>query len=264
MTNDPSRLLLVASNRGPVSYQRADDGSLTAKRGGGGMVSGLTSGLAAAAADGGVLWLCTALSDAERLGMLKKHPMEKRRVLLPKLPKRRPPVLDEGKLRMLFERARSTRLYPFIVMAAATGCRRGELLALTWPDLDFATGVLLVSKSLEQTRIGGLRVKTTKSDEPRELGVPEWALEVLKQHRVEQQRDRAMFGPEYAANNLIFCQPAGQYYSPDRLGARVVELMRSVGLQGVTLHSLRHSHASILLSKGVPTAVVSSSVTNAA
>ena len=66
MTNDPSRLLLVASNRGPVSYERADDGSLTARRGGGGMVSGLTSGLAAAAADGGVLWLCTALSDADR------------------------------------------------------------------------------------------------------------------------------------------------------------------------------------------------------
>jgi integrase len=60
----------------------------------------------------------------------------------------------------------------------------------------------------------------------------------------------------YAANNLIFCQPAGQYYSPDRLGARVVELMRSVGLQGATLHSLRHSHTSILLSKGVPAAVV--------
>jgi len=66
MTNDPSRLLLVASNRGPVSYQRSDDGSLTASRGGGGMISGLTSGLAAAASDGGVLWLCTALTDADR------------------------------------------------------------------------------------------------------------------------------------------------------------------------------------------------------
>ena len=65
-TDDPSRLLLVASNRGPVSYKRGADGSLTAKRGGGGMISGLTSGLAAAAADGGVLWLCTALSDADR------------------------------------------------------------------------------------------------------------------------------------------------------------------------------------------------------
>jgi trehalose 6-phosphate synthase len=66
MTNDPSRLLIVASNRGPVSYSRAADGSLTARRGGGGMVSGLTSGLAAVAADGGALWLCAALSEADR------------------------------------------------------------------------------------------------------------------------------------------------------------------------------------------------------
>ena len=66
MTNDPRRLLIVASNRGPVSYSHAADGSLTVKRGGGGMVSGLVSGLGAVAADGGALWLCTALSDADR------------------------------------------------------------------------------------------------------------------------------------------------------------------------------------------------------
>ena len=66
MTNDPSRLLIVASNRGPVSYRHAEDGSLSANRGGGGMVSGLTSGLAAVAADGGALWLCAALSEADR------------------------------------------------------------------------------------------------------------------------------------------------------------------------------------------------------
>jgi trehalose 6-phosphate synthase len=66
MTNDPSRLLIVASNRGPVSYKQAEDGSLSARRGGGGMVSGLTSGLGAVAADGGALWLCAALSEADR------------------------------------------------------------------------------------------------------------------------------------------------------------------------------------------------------
>lgn len=64
-----------------------------------------------------------------------------------------------------------------------------------------------------------------------------------------------MFGQAYGGHNLVFCQPNGEYYSPDRLGARVVELMRKVGLHRVTLHSLRHSHASILLSKGVPAAV---------
>jgi trehalose 6-phosphate synthase len=66
MTNDPSRLLIVASNRGPVSYSYDAEGSLSARRGGGGMVSGLTSGLAAVAAGGGTLWLCAALSEADR------------------------------------------------------------------------------------------------------------------------------------------------------------------------------------------------------
>src|ERR1700760_1067412 len=66
MTNDPSRLLIVASTRGPVSYSHAPDGSLAARRGGGGMVSGMSSGIAAVAADGGALWLCAALSDADR------------------------------------------------------------------------------------------------------------------------------------------------------------------------------------------------------
>jgi trehalose 6-phosphate synthase len=67
MSNDPSRLVLVASNRGPVSYGFAEDGSLTAKRGGGGMVSGMTSGLSSIAADGGALWVCAAMSDADRV-----------------------------------------------------------------------------------------------------------------------------------------------------------------------------------------------------
>ena len=185
------------------------------------------------------------------------HPMSNKRVRLPKLTKRAPAVVDQDKLLALLERSRGTRLYPLIVLASATGCRRGELLALTWSDVDEATGDLLVSRSLEQTRHGGLRVKGTKSGEPRRFSVPEAALTVLRDHREEQNRDRQLFGPDYQDHNLIFCQPNGAYYSPDRVGARVVEMMRAVGLEGVSLHSLRHSHASILLGKGTPIAVVS-------
>ena len=53
--------LLVASNRGPLSFAEADDGSLVANRGGGGLVSGL-SGLRS----GEVVWVCSALSDTDR------------------------------------------------------------------------------------------------------------------------------------------------------------------------------------------------------
>jgi trehalose 6-phosphate synthase len=54
--------VLVASNRGPVSYAVREDGSLHAKRGGGGLVSGLS----AIGPDAGALWVCSALGDGDR------------------------------------------------------------------------------------------------------------------------------------------------------------------------------------------------------
>jgi trehalose 6-phosphate synthase len=59
--------VLVASNRGPVSYQFGADGSLTGKRGGGGMIAGVTDGLAALGPEASVTWICAALSDADRV-----------------------------------------------------------------------------------------------------------------------------------------------------------------------------------------------------
>jgi trehalose 6-phosphate synthase len=71
MTNDPRYQVLVASNRGPVSFGFAADGSLTGRRGGGGMVSGLTSGLAALADEWPTgttaVWVCAAMSEADRV-----------------------------------------------------------------------------------------------------------------------------------------------------------------------------------------------------
>ena len=63
--HDGSRLL-VASNRGPLSFILAADGSLSARRGGGGLVSGLMPGLSSLASQAEVLWICAALSDADR------------------------------------------------------------------------------------------------------------------------------------------------------------------------------------------------------
>jgi len=60
------RRVLVASNRGPVSYRFGADGSLTGRRGGGGLVAGVGSGLAAVAPEAEVSWICAALSDADR------------------------------------------------------------------------------------------------------------------------------------------------------------------------------------------------------
>jgi integrase len=136
------------------------------------------------------------------------------------------------------------------------GCRRGELLALQWQDVDFETGLMNVTKSLEQTKLGGLRVKPPKSGKPRRFAVPAAALAALSEHRVEQHRDREVLGVDYEEHDLVFCVPSGGYYSPNCAGIRVAKLMKKVGLASVSLHSLRHSHASELISKGVPITTV--------
>ncbi len=59
--------MLVASNRGPVSYQFGADGTLSGRRGGGGLIAGMTSGLAAVAGQAEVTWICAALSDGDRV-----------------------------------------------------------------------------------------------------------------------------------------------------------------------------------------------------
>ncbi|MBA9003340.1 alpha,alpha-trehalose-phosphate synthase (UDP-forming) [Thermomonospora cellulosilytica] len=59
------RQVLVASNRGPVSFTSAEDGTLSMRRGGGGLVSGL-AGVAAGNGGNRPIWVCAALSDADR------------------------------------------------------------------------------------------------------------------------------------------------------------------------------------------------------
>ncbi|MGO8893131.1 MAG: hypothetical protein ACLQB1_26100, partial [Streptosporangiaceae bacterium] len=58
--------VLVASNRGPVSYQFGADGAPIIRRGGGGLITGMTPGVAAVAEQAEVIWICAAVTDADR------------------------------------------------------------------------------------------------------------------------------------------------------------------------------------------------------
>jgi trehalose 6-phosphate synthase len=64
-TPTAKRQVLVASNRGPVSFSRGDDGRLSVRRGGGGVVSGLSS----VASHENLLWVCAALTDGDRVAV---------------------------------------------------------------------------------------------------------------------------------------------------------------------------------------------------
>jgi integrase len=144
----------------------------------------------------------------------------------------------------------------FLELSAATGARRGEMLALRWSDID--SGDVVISRSLTQTRTT-LEFKGTKTERPRRINLPGSVRIPLEVHRQRQDEFRLQFGPDYRAElDLIFANPDGTPLRPDSISASVSLLCRRLGLpKGASLHTLRHSHGSTLLADGVDLATVS-------
>ena len=146
----------------------------------------------------------------------------------------------------------------YLEVDAATGCRRGELLALRWSDL--VDGYATVARSLTQTR-QGLAFKHTKTEKPRVVVLPVSAITALAAHRKQQDGFRRQFGPDYRSDlDLVFANPDGTPLKPDSISASVSALFKRLKIpkpKGASLHLLRHTHTSILLAEGVPLAAVS-------
>jgi integrase len=138
------------------------------------------------------------------------------RVVLPKAERKEVRALDNQGLSQLLAAVSGTSLFPLFVTAASSGCRRGELLALEWRDIDFQTGIITISKSLEQTK-HGLRIKSTKSGRARHFLLPSVALGVLLEHRRNQQQKNPI-GPARRDLGIVFCNPDGAYFKPDQKG----------------------------------------------
>jgi integrase len=107
----------------------------------------------------------------------------------------------------------------YLEVAAATGCRRGELLALSWSDI--VDGRAMIARSLTQTR-DALEFKCTKTEKPRPVRLPESAVVALAAHRQRQDEFRCQFGPDYRADlDLVFANPDGTMLQPDSISASV-------------------------------------------
>jgi integrase len=122
--------------------------------------------------------------------------------------------MDQSETAQFMETCGDTWLRDVFVTALPTGARRGELLALAWSDVDLATGILTIRKSLEETK-QGLRIKETKGRKIRRLNLPESTVELLRVVRERQAETRRMFGFDYRTDlDLVFCQPRRLLHPP--------------------------------------------------
>jgi integrase len=163
---------------------------------------------------------------------------------------------DAEELQIFLRHVRSDWWYPFMRLAAMSGMRRGEVLGLRWSDLDFDRGSLAVRQAVVADGYATY-LDTPKSHRPRTIDLDPKTMKALRRRRREQLENRLAAGDGYLASDLVFTKADGSLVHPDTFTQAFDRKVEQTGLRRITLHGLRHTHATLLLKAGVPVQVVS-------
>lgn len=149
------------------------------------------------------------------------------------------------------------QLEVIINLFLATGIRAGELTALHWGDLDSKTGVLFVQHTLVRLNGQFVRQTTKTADSTRRIVLPAYILKLLAEYRERQKEYRASLRELWKnPDDIIFTNLHGDYLNGVNLNRKLKDIVKAAGLPDIHLHSLRHTHASLLINSDVTARVI--------
>jgi integrase len=166
--------------------------------------------------------------------------------------------LSPDQVKMLLDAASGDRLEALYVLAIHTGLRQGELLGLKWDDIDLEAGALQVRRALTTAK-GGPRLAAPKTKgSRRRVSLTRAAAEALKGHLKRQLAEIDRAGSLWQENGLVFASETGAPLDRrDLTSRRFKPLLKRAGLPHFRFHDLRHTCATLLLTKNVNPKVVS-------
>jgi integrase len=202
------------------------------------------------------LVLHKALAQAKLWGLLRDNPADLAKP--PPVPEGEISILQPSQVRDLLDRLKGHRLFMLAALALATGMRRNEALGLRWRDLDLDAGRLTIEQALEQAN-GIVRTKSPKTRAGRRtISLPPSIVTELRAHWAAQQEQRMALGlGRSPADGFVLAAIDGGPQRPDPISKAWGEAMDKIGLPQVTLHSLRHTHASMLIASGMDILTIS-------
>lgn len=203
--------------------------------------------------------LHSALKEAVRQGLIQRNVSDL--VQKPRRRRTKQATFNEEQARTFLDAAKGDRLEALYVLAISTGMREGELLGLTWRDVDLVRGIVHVTRSLQESDGPVRRIldepKTAHSR--RRISLSRVAVSALCRHRTRQDEERLACGSAWDASlDLVFPNTIGGPFHPWHLREReYYPLLRRAGLPIIRFHDLRHTCATLLLRRGVNPKIVS-------
>jgi integrase len=183
-------------------------------------------------------------------------------------------VLDAEQLKKLVQGFRKSALYPIVALAAFTGARRNEILALRWTDLDAENKTLRIERAVEETKAFGRVLKEPKTSRGRRtIQIDDALISLLLAHRETHLRIAAGIPDgtsvdlslvKLPAGALMFPSTAGETFDftrlrdPHAVTREFCRQARKRGFAKLRFHDLRGSCETVQLDNGVPLHVVAS------
>ncbi|MDA1654272.1 site-specific integrase [Bacillus thuringiensis serovar kyushuensis] len=195
-----------------------------------------------------------SLEHAIDLELISKNVAAKTK--LPKSDKEELTVWNEQEVQLFLKVAQDSRYSIVFHMALVTGMRQGELLGLRWKDVDLEKGHLTISQTLSHDGKTFLVGGKTKSS-LRKILLPTSTIAKLKKHRAVVLKEKLSQGEEYQDNDLVICTPSGTPINPANVRRSLNALIKKAAVPKIRFHDLRHTHATLLLAKGVNVKVIS-------
>lgn len=164
--------------------------------------------------------------------------------------------LTPDEARKLLAAVKSDRLRGLVVTGVALGLRPGELLGLSWRDVDVDAGVIHLRQQLKREHnlpvLGEL--KTARSR--RSLRCPPLVVEALRERQVlqaeEQATAEAQWSETWAKEQLVFTTANGRPVDASNLRRYFKRACKAAGIGRWTPYEMRHSAASLMSAAGVP------------
>lgn len=179
-------------------------------------------------------------------GALFLNPVDKVKKLKVEIKERKALNSDEVKKLLEVCKKYDKDFYPMLVTAIFTGMRRGEILALTWDKINFTTKEISIDRNLYKGQFVTPKTKTSK----RKIKMSPELIKVIREWQLKSKPND---------NNFVFCNESGNSIDPRNLVRRRFEpIVEKAGLGKVCWHSLRHTFASYLINKNVPTKYIQS------
>lgn len=200
------------------------------------------------------------LEQAVKWDYIKSNPNSK--IEKPKRDRKEIEVYSKEEVIQLLECLKNEPLkyQAILYMALDLGCREGELVGLTWNDINFKTRSVTINKTIQDLKGQAIEKETKTVNSDRKIFISETTLRILKEYKKEQTERRLKLGDKWGNSTRVFTTDFGYDIHHDTPYQIFKKVIKKYDLKDIKFHALRHTNASLKIREGIQPQIISKSL----